>query len=394
MPEELAVDVLHLMPEGVSRTLQDSRSLHPAARLSARACGAMFLATMVAVSSGCSSIQSEAGIARPPENVPVTELTGTRDYERLRGLGATRGASDPRHGYRIGPDDLLEVRIPDLLENGSRSLTDGASGVVVQTVRETPLFQQGVRVTSHGTINLPLLGEIPVEGLTTTQLEASIKQRLVSADILRKPQVVVQLAEYRSGTVAVMGSVEKPGLYPITRPGATIADLIWSAGGPAKDAGRLVAFAPASDPDPIRLDLDMLTQPDGRDATDINIRVAPGDVISIAPAGSVLVDGWVEKPGAYPVTRGLTLIGAVAAAGGHHFAADRQHVMVKRSLGPREHRIYTVDLDKVAMGQEPDFPLTDGDLVRLPPSPTRMVPWGMWKVTTSMIAIGASIPIF
>ena len=46
------------------------------------------------------------------------------------------------------------------------------------------------------------------------------------------------------------------------------------------------------------------------------------------------------------------------------------------------------------MGEAPDFPLTDGDLVTLPPSPTRMVPWGMWKVTTSMVAIGASIPIF
>jgi polysaccharide export outer membrane protein len=326
--------------------------------------------------------------------VPVTELTSSRDYERLRGLGATRGATDPRSGYRIGPDDLLEVRIPDLLDSGARSLTDGASGVVLQTVRETPLFQQGTRVTSHGTITLPLLGEIKAEGFTTTELEIDIRQRLVRSDILRKPQVTVQLAEYRSGTVAVMGSVEKPGLYPITRPGATIADLIWSAGGPAKDAGRIVAFAPVGNPDPIRLDLDMLTQPDGSTAGDINIRVAPGDVISLAPAGSVLVDGWVEKPGAYPVTRGLTLIGAVAAAGGHHFAADRQHVIVKRGLGPREQKIMTVDLDKVAMGEEPDFPLTDGDFVRVPPSPARMVPWGMWKVTTSMIAIGASIPIF
>jgi polysaccharide export outer membrane protein len=339
-------------------------------------------------------MQSEAGIARPPENVTVTELTSRVDYERLRGLGAERGSSDPRHGYRIGPDDLLEVRIPDLLENGSRSLTDGAAGVVLPTVRETPLFQQGVRVTSHGTITLPLLGEFKAEGLTSTELEAEIGARLKRADILRKPQVTVQLAEYRSGVVAVMGSVEKPGLYPITRPGATIADLIWAAGGPAKDAGRIVAFAPVGSPDPIRIDLDMLTQPDGADAAVINVRAWPGDVISLAPAGSVMVDGWVEKPGAYPVTRGMTLIGAVAAAGGHHFAADRQHAMVKRSLGPRESKVITVDLDKVARGEEPDFPLTDGDLVRLPPSPTRMVPWTMYKVTTSMIAIGASIPIF
>jgi hypothetical protein len=83
-------------------------------------------------------------------------------------------------------------------------------------------------------------------GRTPSELEGEIGRRLVSGGILLHPDVSVQIAEHRSSVVAVMGSVERPGLYPLTRPGATIAEFIWAAGGPNKDAGRLVEFTPAS----------------------------------------------------------------------------------------------------------------------------------------------------
>src|SRR2546430_15962107 len=70
-------------------------------------------------------------------------------------------------------------------------------------------------------------------------------------------------------------------------------------------------------------------------------RVRPGDVITVSPAGSVLVDGWVQKPGSYPVTRGLTLSGALAAAGGGLFPADRRHPPGKRVVGPGGERPLT-----------------------------------------------------
>ncbi|MCW5889157.1 MAG: polysaccharide biosynthesis/export family protein [bacterium] len=343
--------------------------------------------------AGC-GLQRDVGLSTPPENVAVRDVVSERDRERLQALAAERSGGDPRRGYRIGPDDLLEVRIPELLESGNRGPAELSRGIVAATVPGVPTFTQGFRVGADGVITLPLLGPVRAEGLTTSELEALLAQRLVRADILRKPQVTVSLAEYRSGVVAVMGTVEKPGLYPVTRPGATIADVVWAAGGPTKEAGRIVAFTPAGQADPIRLDLETLIQPDSDEERRMNVRVAAGDVVSISPAGNVLVDGWVEKPGAYPVTRGLTLAGAIAAAGGNHFAADRRQAVVKRSVGPNEQKMYVVDLDAVASGAAPDMPLADGDVVSVPPSTARLIPWGMWKVTTGMVAIGASIPIF
>ena len=98
----------------------------------------------------------------------------------------------------------------------------------------------------------------------------------------------------------------------------------------------------------------------------MNPQVRPGDVINLPPAGTVHVDGWVEKPGSYPVTRGLTVAGAVAAAGGHRLAADRRHVTLQRVVAPGEQRSFTVDLEAVTAGRAADVPLADGDVVRLP----------------------------
>jgi protein involved in polysaccharide export with SLBB domain len=108
----------------------------------------------------------------------------------------------------------------------------------------------------------------------------------------------------------------------------------------------------------------------------------------------VLVDGWVDKPGSYPVTRGLTLTGAVAAAGGHLFAADRENVSVKRSLVGGEQQYFTVDLDAIASGRAPDFPITDGDVVHLPMSAARAVPWSAFEVGKEVVHVSGYIPLF
>jgi polysaccharide export outer membrane protein len=410
------------------------------------------------VTAGCSAtpLHRKQQLIPPPGTATTArtpsdgDLMGTGDRARIRALAAERARAPLADGYRIGPDDLLDIRIPDLLEAqapaaGRLAQSDAAA---LPAVAGSPVFQQGIRVNGRGDLSLPMLGVVRAAGLTATALEGEIGRRLKAAGILRAPQVSVQIAEYRSGVVAVIGSVERPGLYPVTRPGATLADLIWAAGGPSKDAGRVVEFVGARPADaapdhhrgvtavaaaaaghrrrpaapstrspvaaspvltrvaaqagddggapdgPIRVDLEVLLHSGGRGAGKLNPQVRPGDVISVAPAGSVQVDGWVEKPGAYPLSRGLTLSGAVAAAGGPLFPADRHRASVKRVLGAGEQRSFTVDLDAVAQGREADVPITDGDVVHLPAAPSRIAPWGLWSLTREIVHIGGSVPLF
>ena len=382
-----------------------------------------------------------------PAGPDVSTLMSDTDRHLLATLSAERASQAAEQGttdgYRIGPDDLLDIRIPDLLGTGSPSpvVPSGLPGTAA-SVAAAPVFHQGLRVSASGDVNLPVLGAVLAMGMTPLQLEGEIARRLVAAGILRAPQVSVLVAEYRSRVVAVIGSVERPGLYPVTRPGATVADLIWAAGGPSKDAGRLVQFSPASssvgaastvDPqlrqpdrgigkripvpdgspaancsttdetgtvsplvgeaagDPIRIDLALLLPAAGRTDSLLNPQVRQGDVISLAPAGSAQVDGWVERPGSYPLTRNYTLSGAIAAAGGTNFAADLSRVAVKRALAPGQQRSFTIDLAAVNEGRVVDVPIIDGDVVYAPVSPVRVVPWGIWTFITTVFRFGASV---
>jgi polysaccharide export outer membrane protein len=366
----------------------------------------------LALAAGCAARHT---IVRMPAGEPVVspsatgELMSATDRKRLEALCAERAAGAADTGYRIGPDDLLEIRIPDLLDVSSANLS--GSGAVSPVVAQAPAFQQGVRVNAVGDVSIPLLGTVPAAGLTPTALETEIARRLSTAGILRNPQVSVLVSEYRSRVVAVVGSVERPGLYPLTRPGATLADLIWAAGGPSREAGRLVAFVPASaatrgisgalaDPTrlasgaAVRIDLETLLDTGESNGAVLNPQVRPGDLIRVSPAGSVQVAGWVGKPGSYPVTRGLTLSGAVAAAGGHLFPADRRRATLKRTLALGEERVFTVDLDRIAAGTASDFPVSDGDVVNLPGSVPRLVPYGAWELVKALVHVGGSFPLF
>lgn len=406
---------------------------------SAQLVGTVALALVLV--SGCGA----ARLSRPAMEGPASGyvasgdlmLMSAADRTRLAALAAERAKAPAEHGYRIGPDDLLDIRIPDLLNaRGPASATRNADGAPA-AVTGAPVFQEGARVSAHGDVSIPHLGVVHAGGLTPGELEADIARRLIAAGILRTPQVGVQIVEYRSHVVAVIGSVERPGLYPLTRPGASIADLIAAAGGPSKDAGRIVDFVPArpeqtpaaaaahaglvpvgfptsssaetaplfarvspADEDgdraraPIRIDLELLLHPTGSDASDLNPPVWPGDAINLAPAGSVLINGWVDKPGSYPVTRGLTVGGAIAAAGGQLFPADRRHATVTRGVAGGGQRLITVDLDAAAVGRAVDIPVTDGDVVQVPAVTARMVSWGLWTLAREMIHIGGSVLLF
>jgi len=103
--------------------------------------------------------------------------------------------------------------------------------ILLITVYEQPDLATKARVTSNGEITFPLLGIVEVKGLTVNEIQDKIRS-LLEKDYLVNPQVNVFIEQYRSKKVFVMGFVNKPGEYELSkdRP-TTVLEAITMAGG-------------------------------------------------------------------------------------------------------------------------------------------------------------------
>src|SRR5438034_7970838 len=118
---------------------------------------------------GCST--RRGGQAEPRVRaVAMGALMREGDRSRLKSVVAEREHADARDGYRIGPDDLLDIRIPDLVpvDAATRGQDATHNGTGVPSIADAPVFQQGMRVSSRGEGSLPYLGLVRVEGPSPT----------------------------------------------------------------------------------------------------------------------------------------------------------------------------------------------------------------------------------
>ena len=253
-----------------------------------------------------------------------------------------RGGSD----YKIGRQDLLELRVFDLKE-----------------------LDQTVRVADDGSITLPLLGRLQVAGLTKGELEGLIA-RLLEEKYVRNPQVTIFVKEYESKKVAVSGAVKKPDTYEMLGD-KTLLEMISLAGGLDRDLGKeIVIFRPEEDGTKrIAIDLDKLVyQADPA----LNVAVLPGDIVYVPSVEKVriFVTGAVKSPNLYEVPRSepVTVLKAVTLAGGTTDRASQSKVQIIRTGPDGQRQTIPVNLKKVKRGKAEDPVLQKDDLVLVPES--------------------------
>src|ERR1019366_2211310 len=112
----------------------------------------------------------------------------------------------------------------------------------------TPEFHSVVRVSATGTVNLPMVGEISLNGLDETAAAHTIAQALITSGMLNHPQVFVLVTAYAGQDVTVLGQVARPGVYPYAVH-HRLFDLISTASGLTPDAGGVVNVYHRNDPD-------------------------------------------------------------------------------------------------------------------------------------------------
>jgi len=251
-----------------------------------------------------------------------------------------------RDDYRIGRQDLLEIRVFGVDE-----------------------LDQTVRVSDDGAITLPLLGRLVVAGLTKSELEALIA-RLLGERYVRDPQVTVFVKEYESKKVAVSGAVKKPGTYEMLGR-KTVLEMISVAGGLDVEPGReIIIFRRGDDEGPaerLAIDLERLVY-----AADpaLNVVLEPNDIVYVPAVEKVriFVGGAVSKPDLYEIPRDepVTVLKAITLAGGTTERAAEKRVQVIRTGPDGERQILEVDLRAVKRGRAEDPVLRKDDIVLVP----------------------------
>jgi protein involved in polysaccharide export with SLBB domain len=351
-----------------------------------------------------SSLQADS-ISRADEQSASCETSGP-----LRELWDARKSQGDSYDYPVGAGDVVRVSMDDLPE----------------------LRQVDARVDGNGAVGLPLLGEVHVAGLTEEETQELLAQR--ARKYQREPRVHVFIQHYASRNVEVMGMVSRPGTYSLNGPGESILSVMGRAGGTKgvgseRAAERVILFPHAMDPkgdkgnsenpsvnpgsnqvtadargngDPPSVDPEgTVTQVSTSNTNSsisgsrgasvipiiidlsnptmtgcLNLPARPGDIILVPAAGQVGVYGWVSHPGSFDVTAGMTVLGAVTAAGGAMFSSNAQLLRTERG-----NRIsIPLDLSKIESGKASDLPVKGGDVVLIKSSAVGAVPYGVYTL--------------
>ena len=259
----------------------------------------------------------------------------------------TKMGSGQSYEYQIGAKDLLEI-----------------------SVFEVPELNITVRVSENGMVTLPLLGEIKAEGLNRADLEKKIATML-EKNYLKNAQVTIFIKEFQSKKISVMGAVKTPGMVDLIGR-QSLLQVISMAGGLSEQASDTVVIFRQFKNIPsqslvIKLD-DVLLKANPK----YNIPIFPGDIINV-PGNQymdIYVFGQVKNPGAVRMKKGsdeVTLLRAIAQAGGFSDRARRGKVLVTRTEGGTEKKIY-VDVKDILGGGRKDFVLQAFDVVFIPES--------------------------
>jgi protein involved in polysaccharide export with SLBB domain len=329
---------------------------------------------------------------------------------------------------------LKELREARMSSGGSYDYPLGAGDVVHLSAAELPeLNNVTVRVDGHGEIDLPLIGDLAVAGMSEDEVRQLIDTN--ARKYQKEPRIHLFIQHFAGRNVSVMGMVAQPGSYALTSSNESLLSILGRAGGikgvGSEDAADMLVLFPArsgkdspssgapgdvdstipaqcveannaaaegtphgctvaamlnhtngsgtsvrgpgASVEPIIFDLSKPTM-----ANCLDTPARPGDVVVVPAAGQVGVYGWVAKPGSFNITPGMTVLGAITAAGGAMFSSKAE---VKRTVNGSRVSI-PIDLKKVESGDQQDVSILAGDVILVRSSATGAVPYAVYTLFT------------
>ena len=237
---------------------------------------------------------------------------------------AAQPSTAAEQGYILGSEDVVQV---DILGRSD--------------------FTAKSKVGTDGKIQLPLLGAFPAADRTVLQLRGDIAEALQRAGYFNHPIVDVVVVSYASRYVTVLGAVGSPGLVPVDRP-YRLSEILARVGG-VKDNGADHVVLRTKEGERNYAIKDLATG-------DVNLDpfIQPGDKIFAPTADMFYIKGQVKGPGGYGLIPHMSLLMAIARAGGLTDLGSDSHIKITRknvTISPKDMNMEVLPDDVIDVGE-------------------------------------------
>ena len=190
----------------------------------------------------------------------------------------------------------------------------GPGDILRIQVFQNPDLTTETRVSETGSITYPLIGAVEVGGLSIAEAERKISDALKKGGYIKQAQVNIVLLQMRGSQVSVLGQVNRPGRFPLETL-SRVSDMLASAGGATMGGDDYAIVTGLRDGKHFRKVIDIPALYLG-EKPDEDIYLAGGDVVYVHRAPVFYIYGEAQRPGAYRIERGMTVMQALAQGGG------------------------------------------------------------------------------
>lgn len=216
-------------------------------------------------------------------------------------------------------------------------------------------------VENGGDISFPLLGRVAAAGSTIAEIATRLEE-LLEKDYYVDVQLQVEVEEYRSKPVTVLGEVARPGTFYLEGE-TSLQKILAEAGGMQTTAGATIEVRriqlTAGAETPVVQVFKTTAVRSGEQGRAVLLQ--PGDVVSVSAKQRYFITGEITKPGQYDLSPGMTLMQAISHAGGQGKFAS-QTVEIHRG-GEADKEIMTFDLGQIRKGRATDPTVQAGDVL-------------------------------
>lgn len=190
----------------------------------------------------------------------------------------------------------------------------GTGDVLRITVYGQPDLTTEARIGESGSITFPLIGEVKLIGTTPSQGETEIARRLKKGGFILDPNVNLNVVQYRSQQISVLGRVNRPGKHILEKI-SRVSDALALAGGIVIDGADTITLVREREGKTEYRDIDVVALfQQGGEAT--NELVRDGDIINVSRQPMFYIYGEVQRPGSFRLEQNMSVVQALSMGGG------------------------------------------------------------------------------